>query len=202
MFKTKKEKIEIPPINFKRVKVTLEGDSPLLVNRFSEKSKQQILDKQLKKAKTAKEAKDPMTLFKASLYPIPGKRNKYGVPAGGVKKCAVSACKFVDGVPASRAQGSFHILAGPGNLVEIKGGKPQLDEQMVRVGPFGRRVADVRYRARFDTWSLSFIIQYNANMISPGQLVNLFDNAGFAVGLCEYRPEKSGSYGMFHVSRG
>ena len=193
--------VKIPPIDFGTAKITLIGDTPLITNKMSEKAKQQMLDKQMKKAKTAKEAKDPEACFKGSLYPIPGKKNKYGIPAGGIKQAAVSACRFVDGVKMTAAQGSFHVLAGPGNLIEIEGDDPVMDESIVRVGNFPNKVADIRYRARFDKWSVTFPVKFNKRMISVEQLANLYDNAGFAVGLCEWRPEKKGSFGMFHVSR-
>lgn len=207
--KPKKEKtkeplesvVKIPPIDFGYAKITLVGETPLIVNKMSEKARQQMLDKQMKRGKQAKEAKDPQACFEGSLYRIPGKKNKFGIPAGGVKQCAVSACRFIDGVPMTVAQGAFHVLAGPGNLIEIDGDDPVIDESIVRVGKFPNKVADIRYRGRFDKWSVSFSVKYNKRMISVEQLANLFDNAGFSVGLCEWRPEKKGTNGMFKIQR-
>lgn len=197
----KEEKITIPPIAFKVVKMTLEGVTPLLVSRFDEKSKTEILEKQTKKARGGKAARDPSAEFKASLYKMPGSRTKFGMPAAGIKNCAVSACRFIDGVPMTIAKGAFQILDDTGGLVEIKGSKPVMDERMVRVGKFGNKVATPRYRGRFDKWAVTFKVKYNSRIMSTEQLVNLYENAGFAVGLCEYRPEKSGNLGMFRVKR-
>jgi hypothetical protein len=30
--------------------------------------------------------------------------------------------------------------------------------------------------------------------------VNLFNTAGFAIGVGEWRPQRDGSYGMFHIA--
>jgi hypothetical protein len=70
---------------------------------------------------------------------------------------------------------------------------------MVRVG-MGK--ADIRYRAKFWPWSTTFLVRYNTAVLSAEQLVHLFDVAGFAVGVGDHRPEKSGSFGMFHVAKG
>jgi hypothetical protein len=80
--------VEIPPINIKELNIHIKGTSSLISNKFSETSKKQMLDKQQKKAKMAKEAKDPEKCFKESLYPM-GK-GKYGFPASGFKKAMVS----------------------------------------------------------------------------------------------------------------
>jgi len=194
----KKTEVKIPPIRLKTVKLTIDGTSPLLVHKFSEKAKKQIADKQQKKAKNAKEARDPVAEYKSSLYLMPGKKNRFGMPASGIKNAAVSACRYTDGLSMAKARGAFHVFEEGDGLVEIKG-KPVMDERIVRIGGFGSKIAVPRYRGRFDKWACTFRLTYNEDVISPDQLVNLFQNAGFAVGLCEHRPEKGGSLGMFQV---
>jgi len=51
--------VTLPPLNIQTVSVTLIGDTPLIVHRWSEKAKKQMLDKQTKKATAGREAKDP-----------------------------------------------------------------------------------------------------------------------------------------------
>lgn len=62
--------------------------------------------------------------------------------------------------------------------------------------------ADIRYRGEFREWSADLAIRFNASVLSAEQITNLFNMAGFGVGVGEWRPERSGSFGMFHVATG
>ena|SRR3990167_1382439 len=198
-----KKVVTIPPIDFRTVRITLVGETPLLVHKFSEKSKREMDEKQQGAAKQKKAARDPNAEYRASLYIMPktGKKERYGMPASGLKLCAVSACRYTDGLKMTQALGSFHVTGDEGGLIEIVGDKPVMDDRIVRIGNFGSKVAQTRYRGRFDNWKVAFNVKYNARVISVEQLLNLYENAGFSVGLCEMRPEKKGSLGMFRVER-
>lgn len=183
--------VELKPLNIKRLTINIGSDSPLVCNRWSEKAKKMILDKQMKKAKSAKEAKNPKAQYQGSLYKMPGTKS-FGFPAVAFKSSAVDACSHIDGITKVQARGAFHVV---GDLVKIDG-KPKMREDMVRVG---MGVADIRYRGEFTKWRCQLEVRYNANVLSPEQIVNLFNVAGFAMGVGEGRPQRNGSWGMFHV---
>ena len=183
--------IELPPLKIDTASITLIGDSELISHRWSEKAKKEIRDKQTKQAKQARAAKDPEAEYKESLYPYPG--GGYGFPAVAFKSAAVDACSHIQNVTKVEARGAFHIA---GDLVKIEG-EPAMREDMVRIG---MGVADLRYRGGFKEWRTTFTIRYNANVISLSQILNLFNTAGFAIGVGEWRPQRDGSSGMFHVA--
>jgi len=183
--------IELQKIDIRHLEITLVGDSPLICHKWADKAKKQMLDKQMKKAKSAKEAKDPEADYKGSLYEHP--EGGYGFPCVAFKSSAVGACRFSDGIKMTEARGAFHVV---GELVKIEG-EPTMREDMVRVG---MGTADIRYRGQFEKWSVRLLVSYNAAALSPEQIVNLFNIAGFGVGVGEWRPEKDGSYGRFHVA--
>ncbi len=70
-------------------------------------------------------------------------------------------------------------------------------EDMVRIG---MGTADIRYRGQFWPWYVIITVRHNANVLSAGQIMNLFNTAGFGVGVGEWRSEKDGQHGMFHVA--
>jgi hypothetical protein len=186
----KEQAIEVKRLDIRSIRLTLEGDSPLISHKWAEKAKKEMLDKQMKKAKTAKEAKDPEKDYKDSLYEYPG--GGFGFPTIGVKAAAVTAAAQCD-MFKTDARAAFHI---DGDLVKIDG-EPEMREDMVRVG---MGTADIRYRGMFPKWRTTFTLKYNASVLSAEQIVNLFNAAGFGVGIGEWRPQKNGSFGRFHVA--
>lgn len=190
---TSKVVIEIPAVKISVMPITLVGDSPLISHRWSDKAKQMMLDKQMGKAVQKKAPKDPEQEYLDSLYVHPD--GGYGFPSVAFKAAAVSACRSVEGIKMTEARAAFHV---PGELVKIDG-EPKMREDMVRIG---MGTADIRYRGEFDPWRATLFVRYNENVLTPSQIVNLFNVAGFGVGIGEWRPEKDGSYGMFHVQLG
>ena len=184
--------ITLPALNIKTAIIELVGDSPLICHAWSQKAKTEMLDKQMKKAKQAKAAKDPVKDYEDSLYHLPD-GSGYGFPAVALKSSAVDACSHVANMTKVEARGAFHIN---GEMVPIFG-EPNMREDMVKIG---MGTADLRYRGEFKTWSTRFTLRYNANVIELEQILNLFNTAGFAIGVGEWRPQRDGSYGMFHVA--
>jgi hypothetical protein len=192
MAKATEQVVEIKKINIQRAIVELVGDSSLIVHAWSAKAKKEMLDKQMKKAKTAKQAKSPENDYEEAFYRLTD--GKPGFPTIAFKAAAVSAGgRFSDGMKMTELRGAFHI---EGELVAIDG-DPTMREDMVRVG---MGTADIRYRPEFMAWRVKLPIRYNADAVSLEQIVNLFNLGGFGVGVGEWRPERDGLHGMFHVA--
>lgn len=201
--------VVIPAIDIKHATIKVVGDSPLIMHAWSDKAKQMILDKQMKKAKSkGHDAKNPVEDFINSMYWLEGKPSEYteeafaaaikggarfGFPSTAFKASAVAAA-YRAGVFKNMVtpNGAFHIDS---EMVEIFG-VPHMREDMVRIALGG---TDIRFRGQFDDWSATFDVKYNAGVLSLEQVVNMFSLGGFACGLGEWRPEKGGQYGMFHV---
>lgn len=200
--------IELPKLDIQMMEVTIVGDTPLIVHAWSVKAKREMLQKQMKVAKGAKEAKSPVDDFESSLYRFDD--GGYGFPSVAFKNAAVTAVTSVSGLTKVAARQAFHMV-GEGadvkgafdgtnsrvNLVRIEGPAPRMREDMVRVG---MGTADLRYRGEFWPWHAVLLVRFNANVLSPAQILNIINVAGFACGVGEWRPEKDGESGMFHVA--
>lgn len=184
------EVISLPRLNLQTINLRLVGDSALICHAWSEKARKQILDRQMKKANVGKTAKDPEQDYIESLYPHPD--GGYGFPAVAFKAAAVDAASFVDGITKVQMRGAFHVL---GELLKIEG-EPSPREDMVKIA---MGTSDIRFRGEFKQWAVTVPVQFNANAISAEQIVNMFSVAGFACGVGEWRPQRDGSYGRFHV---
>ena len=182
--------IELPELRKVSVQIRLIGDSPLIVHRFGEKARKMMLDKQMGKAKSGKEAKNPEADYEESMYRT--EDGLPGFPAIAFKAAAVNAANDA-GIQKTLARRAFHVA---GEIIPIEG-EPFMREDMVRIA---MGTADIRHRAEFRHWAVTLDVTYNAGIISLEQLINLFQIAGFGVGVGEWRPERNGTYGTFHVA--
>lgn len=181
--------IEIPPMSLKKMVVAIEGQTPLLTNRFGERAVEMIEAKQQKKAKGAKEARVPEQEFQDALHVIAD--NKYGFPAVGIKKALVVAGgRFAD-EKMTHLRGIINIM---GDLIEIKGSKPKMRRDTVRLQG---GVTSIAYRPMFMPWRMDVPVVFNSGLIGEAQVLNLFQIAGFAVGIGAWRPECNGVFGQF-----
>jgi hypothetical protein len=185
--------IEIPEIRLRRMVVQIEGQTPLITNRFGEKARQKIEDKQQKKAKGPKEARNPEEEFMDALHVLPG--GGYGFPAAGIKKALVVAGgRFAD-EKMTHLRGALNVM---GDVIQIKAGKPTMRSDTVRLQG---GVTSIAYRPMFMPWEMEIPIVFNTGIIGEGQILNLFQIAGFAVGLGAWRPECNGTFGQFTIKQ-
>lgn len=215
------ETITIKPLDIRKTTIRIVGDTPLIVHAWSEKAKRMMLEAQQGKAKGKKKPlKNPVDDFIQSCYWISGKPEypdaateqealeayeravqsgaKFGFPVCAIKQAAQSAAYRLGWVKNQMGlRGAFFIEAGESGLVEIHSDAPEMREDMVRVG---MGTADIRYRAQFNNWYADLTLTYNASSeFSLEAIVNALNAGGFVCGLGEWRPERDGTFGRFHV---
>lgn len=207
--------VEIRPLEIAKATITIVGDSPLIMHAWSEKAKRMMLEAQMGKKKgKAKEPKNPEEDFIDSLYwmtPKPEEKTmeafeaavaagaKFAIPVTAIKQAAISAA-YRQGWIKNKMEmrGAFYIDSDENGMVEIKSDPPIMREDMVKVG---MGTADIRYRGELRNWSVDLTISYNLNgQYDLTNIINTINAGGYVCGIGEWRPERDGQYGMFHVA--
>ncbi len=215
----KKEIVTIKPIEEKTVELTLVGDSSLICNRWSHKAKMQLpsypKDSTITKKK---EYCTPIEAFVESMYWISHKPTEYteeaflaaieagaefGFPVTAIKKAAISAAYRLEWVPNKMGlKGAFFIepdfIDDEGTpLVKIHCDAPVMREDLVRIGMGS---PDLRWRGEFRNWKAVIRVRYNQNAkYTLDDIVNVLAAGGYYCGIGEWRVEKDGQNGCFHV---
>lgn len=180
-----------------KIKVTIEGVSPLLMNRFTEAAEVQVSggttvafrgDKGTPREQAAPKA---YADEKGNLY-IPGP-NIYSaiIAAGAFHKAGKSKLTTMKTslIPAG-------ILVE--DMVCALGTKEwEVDSRSVVIPSTGGRI--MCHRPRVDKWSLSFTLDVDGTMFAPNLVRAIVDDAGKKIGLGDYRPARKGPFGRFVV---
>lgn len=196
---------------FQRAKFWIIGDTPLIVHAWSEKAKREMLAKQVKATKSGREARDPESDYRASLYEM--EDGVFGFPITGLKNCFLSAAHKDKGVARSAVMASLFLhaemvrvrpaLAGAicdMPLVRIWGSRPEMREDMVKVGVGLNKTASLAYRAQFTNWAFRIDARFNPEALTADALAFIIQESGLSCGLGEWRNERKGVFGSFHLA--
>lgn len=218
--KKENEVIEIRPIDIRKASLRIVGDTPLIVHAWSEKAKKMMLDAmQGKKTGKQKPRRNPVDDFIQAAYWLDGKPEyqddateaqceeafvlavengaRFGFPAVAIKQAAMSAAYRLGWVKNQMGMRGAFFIEGEDGMVEIHSDPPEMREDMVKVG---MGTADLRYRPQFNNWYVDIVISYNASGdISLENIINAINAGGYVCGIGEWRPERDGDYGRFHV---
>lgn len=200
---------------YQNFKIWLIGSTPLITHAWSEKAKKEMLQKQVKATKGGKQARDPHEDFVSSLYEMGTENNKpiYGFPITGVKNAILSSAHKDKGIPRSTVQSALWLDADMVRvrpalqnaicdmpLIRIYGSQPEMREDMVRIGKGLNKTSNLAYRGQFTTWAMLITGRFNSTVLSAQALAFLLQEAGTGIGLGEWRNEKKGIFGAFHVA--
>ncbi len=188
------------------IAVTLRGKagSPLVIHAFAEKAKDEIRQKQQKKAKEAKAARVPHEEFLAARYV--DAEGRECAPVTALKKAIISAATaFADLTKVALRQALFVVpAAAPASLfipIEKHDGSPAVGVMREDAVTIGINTRGLTYRPEYAEWQLRVLVEFNSRLVSEEQLLALIDQAGWGVGICEGRPERSSALGWGRFER-
>ena len=186
----------IPQMELGSLKLLVSGKTQLVCQAFSEKAKRTMLGGQTKAPKQGREARDPQADYEACFYYTDD--GHYAMPSVAFKKAAIRAATDV-GMKMTDIRRAFFVND---EYVRIYGEPHMRNHHLSAPGDLVRNangVADLRFRPEWTEWAAVLDIEFNTRVITKEQIINLFNVAGFGVGIGEWRPEKSGGWGRFYV---
>ena len=192
----------VHPANIVRATFRIVGTAPYVQAKFSEKAKQKMMadmstPKNAKKAKTEREPRDYDRDFQQAQHvSVAG---WVGIPCPAFRAAMIDACRTV-GLVMTRAKMSVFVVADGYDKDEgtplvriISKNPPERTEMLVRNDNGG---ADIRIRPMWREWEADVTVEFDADMINVGSVVNLLDRAGRQVGVGEGRPFSKNSVGQ------
>lgn len=203
---------QIPAPNKKIIKVKIEGTSPLIFHKWDEKAIKMMLDKQLKKAQKGRDIREPEREYEHSFYY--NALDQVAFPSRNIKQAIVGSARFLNDVKMTLLRGTIFVMGDKDGFIPVlKNGKlitrkdvkkhtqestdSWMRQDMVTVGMGS---ADIRFRGEIKDWSMEFLIEFDADLLSAEQVLNLLQRAGFSQGLGEWRAERNGESGSFQVA--
>lgn len=204
MSKQKEEATPFADQGMARVLVTCEGLTPLLMNRLTEETLEQIRTK-TKPPKTAQSTyRTPREDAAPKVYEVGGKPY---VPGQLLLSALIAAGQFVrlDGKRQVSTQKStilpgFMTVETTELMLLGEGGRPATWEVDMRAGrnPNGGEAVCL-CRPRFDRWSFDVSIIIDTREVGEQLVRQIFDIAGKRCGLGDFRPNRKGMFGQFAV---
>jgi hypothetical protein len=193
-------------VGLRTISVVVRGmaNSPLVVHNFGEKAKAEIRAKQQKKAKQAKAERKPEDESLAARYV--DDEGRECIPTTALKKAIVSAATaFDDLTKVGLRQAIFvspqGVKGGPLVPIELYDGEPAVGVMREDAVTIGINTRGLAYRPEYPEWQLRVEIEFNTRLVSEEQLLALVDQAGWGVGICEGRPERSSALGWGRFER-
>lgn len=189
---TKQETVQImvKPINLGILKVKIKSmeNSPMIMHKLS--------NTDFIKRETGEPDKTKLRDFKEEYescfhYTEDG---SYGFPVEGFMGGILDACVPLN-IPKTQIKRAVRIL---GRYVKINCKKiERVIDNPRRSGK--NSTPDERHRPYFYDWNAELVFQYDKDLISPEQIINLVNQAGFSTGVGDWRPQRGGSKGMYQV---
>jgi hypothetical protein len=177
----------------KTIEVTIEGITPLLMNKFPDHDPNEVKPSiQNAEKGTPREQAEPKVYQNGHGPYLPGPNIYAGLIEAG-KFHKVGKTKLTTQKSSLVPSGIFILDAE----CLIKPAKWEVDSRPVVIPSTGGRI--ICHRPRFDEWGTKFTVQYDDKVFSEKLVRDLVDDLGGKLGLGDYRPQRKGPFGRFKV---
>jgi hypothetical protein len=193
--------VVIKPANMQTAILTIVGDTPLVINAFSQKAMDSIIETQLAGSQSRKGKKREPKNFDAAYHGAMhiAREGWLGINASAFRNAAISACRLV-GYKMTLAKLSLFIIADGFDkvdnlpLVRITKGEPIRHTMHARPKTGG---VDIRVRPMWlEGWEAKLKMRWDADQFSADDIFNLMSRVGMQVGIGEGRYDSKDSAGL------
>lgn len=180
------------------IRVTIEGTTPLLCNRFTDEAQQKATSGTT--TSLVGDRGTPREQAEKKLYLDDD--GTFIIPQPNLFRCLIDAGKyFKAGKSKVTTQKSSIIpscveVAGIAIPIDTKDGW-EVDTRPVRIPSTGGRI--LCHRPCFNDWSLTFDVTLDTDTMGMKLFRELVDAAGKKIGLGDFRPDCKGPFGKFVV---
>ncbi len=190
----KKIEVNIEPIRTQILKVPIRGKTALLMDKFPEDVKQEILQKQSGSSQKMKKIRNIDKEVEDAIH-YTQDRKGIGFPAFAFKAGMVECTAFVGNTkyPTKKLLRGIKIINAIDGLVPIKFKKKDILEHSVG--------SNTKFTPRFHDWSCELHIEFDKNNLSEGDLIYLINYAGYYYGIGSWSPRCGGDYGFYEVDK-
>jgi small-conductance mechanosensitive channel len=189
------QKVTIEPIQLATMTLNIVSlpNSTLLMNKMSDSTRNQMIARTTGQSTEKAKYRD---LKKESEDKIHyDEKGKIAMPTDAFKKAMVEVAPYLNDMDKKRAKGSFQIM---GNYTPLKFKKQTINKAVTRDSGISRAPRET-WRPEFEDWSCKLLVQYNFQQITPLQIIELAKLSGFHIGVGAWRPQCSGSHGLYTV---
>lgn len=186
-----------------KINVTIQGSTPLLMNRFGAEAEVQVSggtavtfkgDKGTPREQAAKKryADDDGALY---------------IPGPNLFACLIAAGTFHKAGKSKLTTMKTSLIPAGVAVDELvcpltdEHGTPltewEVDSRSVVIPSTGGRI--MAHRPRVDAWRCSFTLDVDTSMFTPNLIRAVVDDAGKKIGLGDFRPARKGPFGRFVV---
>ena len=189
-----------------RIAVTIQGISPLLMNRFTEEQQAKasagttvaVIGAQ----GTPREQAGPKVYRDRDGHPC--------LPGPNIFSGLVESGKFHKVGKSKVTTGRSSIVPAGISVLEVEcpltnNGEKRSETRwevdsrpIVNPATRGRRLC---HRPRFDEWRVSFTLEVLTSLFDPVFVRQMVDDMGSRIGLGDFRPDRKGPFGRFKVTR-
>lgn len=192
----KEETINFKPLKIGTIKLKIVGTSPYL----PEPMDMAVLERYNKIKSKQTYSKDDISeeeKVKAKFYYT--EDGKIGIPTRAFYNAMIRASSYLFDIKQGGMRNIKEGVTLVGDIIPINFKKQVVLTHWGRTSGMKKSPRKIMRNALYD-WNVELTIQYNQNNLSPEQIVNVLNWAGFHIGVGAFRKEKTGNFGAFTVN--